>query len=849
VGRKVIRTHRIDAWLQGLDPAEAGRALLAAGLPAATPAPPSVRPPITSWTLGERQFERAEPLDPRVLGAALAGMPSHRLAVESDLVPTEIVRRLKAAPEVSSAFLPVKRPVGSLRRRPWHWPMRVGLLGFDADAVTAIFGEARARSPWVENLLTGWRIEDEPSAVDVLVFEGSLEQAAEQLTRMQPVANAVVVLDRPLDRPALIEAQMAVARAATAAVASALIPPCPVADLLFQLVLHASHGEPFDVALSLVGGPETLLWAEPDGLTRSELPAITRREVVALEVAFDVPPPDVFSAREVMRGSAEGAFSGETHEASEIAAAAERVEPALEAIEAPRWSQAYVGADNVLRRGHNPVSFFIGPREQGALAAPVALDERQLPWEEENAAAFRLTVVFIPGVEDPEPQQAELDLPRFGRSRDVSFELDVADTATGASARILVLFRNRLLQTAVLKGQVDQEAELAELTSLLPQLAGLDDRRPFDAAVLANDNGGRHQLLRHSNGRTFVSSAGGVPAIAERLATILRDAAGVRQRSKKRLASEPSRKLMIRLAVTGRDLFDSLEVLGPFAEADRIQIVTARNEWLLPLELAYGRPAPDDSAKICDRFLADPETCNGACTGADDLSRLCPNAFWGLSKTIERHRFDPQTDEDPGSGHLLLALDQPRPNARTLNVTNALFAASSRVLAKDRAPVVQALPNAIDAVDWDGWKSSLAGHDTQLLVLLPHADYAAAELEISAKRLARGRIEAPYVTGGREVNPIVVLFGCRTTGTSGDPSGFAARFMQKGARVAFHSIADLLNVDASRLAAALATKLLEAGRRPEMLSDTLTRFRREFVHDGMIVAFAISAFGDADWRL
>jgi hypothetical protein len=846
----LIATDRVDAWLQGLDPAEAGRALLAAGRLAPTPPLPSGRPPITAWTLDERQFEQAESRDARELGAPSAGTVSHRLAVETDAVPTEIVRRLKGAPEVYSAFIPVTRPAGSLRRRQWRWPMRVGLLGFDDEAAKAIFDEARARSHWVENLLTSWRIEDEPSAVDVLVYQGPLEDAVEQLTRKQPVANAVVVLDSPRHRPALLEAQMAVARAATAAVASALVSPGPVAELVFQLVLNASHGEPFDVALSLFVGSETLLWAEPDGLTRSELPTITRREVEALELAFVQPPPDVFSAREVMRVAAEGPFSGETHEASEIAAAAERVEPALEALEEPRWSQAYVGADNVPRRGHNRVRFFIGPREEGALAAPVPLDESQLPWKEENAAAFRLTVVFIPGVEDPKPQQAELDLPRFGRSPDVTFELAVADSAMEASARILVLFRNRLLQTAVLKGQVDQPAALAELTSLVPQLAGLDDRRPFDAAVFANENGGRHQLSRHSNGRTFVSSAGGVPAIAERLAKTLRDAAGVRQRSKKGLASGPSRKLMIKLAVDGRDLFDSLEVeLGPFTEAERIQIVTARNEWLLPLELAYGRPAPDDSAEICDRFLADPKTCNGACTGADDTTRLCPNAFWGLSKTIERHRFDPQADEDPGAGHLLLALTRPRPNARALNVTNALFGASSRVVAKDRTPVVQALRNATDAADWDGWKTSLAGQDTELLVLLPHADYAAAELEISAKRLPRGRIEPAYVTGGREVDPIVVLFGCRTTGTSGDPSGFAARFMQKGARVAFHSIADLLNVDASKLAVALATKLLEPGRKPGMLSDTVAEFRRESVHDGMIVAFAISAFGDADWRL
>ena len=846
----MITTDRIDAWLQGLDPQEAGRALLAAGILAPTAPLPSGRPPVTAWTLDERQFEQAESLDPQMLGAPFAGTFHQRLAVETDAVPIEIVHRLKGAPEVFSAFIPVERPAGALRRRHWRWPMRVGLLGFDVEAATAIFDDARVRRHWVEKLLTGWRIEDEPSAVDVLVCQGPLEDAVAQLTRMQPVANAVVVLDRPLHRPALLEAQMAVARAATAAVASALIPPGPVAELLFQLAVNASHAEPFDVALSLVAGPETLLWAEPDGLTRSELPAITRREVEALDIAFAAPPPEVISALDVMRTAAEGQFSGETHEASEIAAAAERVEPALAAREEPRWLQAYVGDDNVLRRGSNRVGLFVGPRERDALAAPDALDESRLPWEEENAAAFRLTVVFIPGVEDADPQQAELDLPRFGRSVDVSFELDVGDAAPEASARILVLFRNRLLQTAVLRGRVDQTAELAELAGLVPELAGLDDRRPFDAAVFANDNGGNHRLTRHSNGRTFVSSAGGVPAIAERLAMILRDAAGVRQRSKKGLASEPARKLMIKLAVSGRDLFDSLEAeLGPLAGADRIQVVAARNEWILPLELAYGRPAPDDNAHICDRFLADPKTCDGACTGPDDTSRLCPNAFWGLSKTIERHRFDPTTDEDPGAGYLLLARAQPRPNARTLDVTNALFGASSRVVAKDRTPVVRALLNATDAPDWDGWKTSLAGRDTQLLVLLPHADHSAAELEISAKRLARGRIEPAYVTGGREVNPIVVLFGCRTTGTSGDPSGFAARFMQKGARVAFHSIADLLNVDASRLAIALATKLLDPARKPEMLSDTLAGFRRESVHGGMIVAFAISAFGDADWRL
>ena len=67
--------------------------------------------------------------------------------------------------------------------------------------------------------------------------------------------------------------------------------------------------------------------------------------------------------------------------------------------------------------------------------------------------------MFIPGVERTRSaQQAELELPRFGRSPDVSFDARRRRRRDEAAARILVLFRNRILQTAVLKGQVGQEA-------------------------------------------------------------------------------------------------------------------------------------------------------------------------------------------------------------------------------------------------------------------------------------------------------------------------------------------------------------------------------------------------------
>jgi hypothetical protein len=97
-------------------------------------------------------------------------------------------------------------------------------------------------------------------------------------------------------------------------------------------------------------------------------------------------------------------------------------EPELEALAERRWCQV---SGIPVFAGRNQITFFIGPREAGASAAPAPLDEAQLPWEQEEATAFRLTVLFLPAAPDAVAQQAELDLPRFGRSDDATFLLDV----------------------------------------------------------------------------------------------------------------------------------------------------------------------------------------------------------------------------------------------------------------------------------------------------------------------------------------------------------------------------------------------------------------------------------------
>jgi hypothetical protein len=860
VGAGVIGSAQLDAWLHGLDAADAGRALLAAGAhpdelgrAAATARLGRQIAPILAWTLTEAEFRHRSRAPARELAPLIPDGLRCRLAVSTHAVPTHVVARLLDASEVASAFVAVDRPPAARRRRPWHWPFAIGLVGFDEARAASLHREVARPRTFPPRLLAVRRLDDEPGSVDLLLIDATLRDAVEQVGRLKPTANAVVVLGRPLEAWPVVEARLATLRAMTSAVASGVAAPLRPADLVRSLVYESSRALPFDVTLTIAARGALVLCAEPDAMQEAALPAATVRAGRELRRARAVVgatfPARIEEAARELEVAARGGFAGETHEASTIAEANRRIDTALDEAVEERWCQAYVGADNVVRPGRNVVSVFIGPPEHGALAAPAVLDEASLPWEEEDAQAFRLTIVFVPFEPRGEPQQREVDLPRFGRSRDARFDLDAPADAP-MSARIVVLFRNRVLQTAVLTGRVGEPARLAEVAAIVGSLTALDDRRAFDVSLMANHTGTAASLIRHSDGHTFVSAMPGLPPIADRIADKLADA--TRQSSTKRGLRTPRvRRLLVELAQIGRGLYSLLErELGPLDQAGRIQLVTARGQWFLPIEIAYTRYAPHDDASICERYLQDPATCDGACTPLDDRTSVCPNAFWGLSKTIERLHFDPGLPEAVTQGYLLLARAPPRSGRRDVVVRRILFGASERVTASAREATVAALgPGATAVSSWREWEAELKAADTQLLVLLPHTDYREVLLEIRSDGLPRDHIERDHVTGKRKVSPIVLLFGCRTTGQADDPAGFATIFLVKGARAVFHSSTDLLNVHATALAQRLVGRITQPGRAPQLLSEALADFRREAVHDGLVAAFAIAAYGDADWRV
>lgn len=512
---------------------------------------------------------------------------------------------------------------------------------------------------------------------------------------------------------------------------------------------------------------------------------------------------------------------------------------------------------NAFAEGRNRVTVFVGPREAGALRAGT-LTDAELGFTSPDVASVRLTAVLVPLSPRVAPVRATLVVPRVGRSTDARLTLHVPPGTREVSARLLLLHRNRVLQTAVLTGAVGRPATLTELALVTPDLAHLRGRRRFDAAVVANhDAAGRTGLMAHRDGRTTSIDVAAMPEVERTLARIralLIDAARLPARKAAHPTAWTRREidLLVELAVHGRDLHAFLEdALLPFgADLRRIQVVTARTGVFLPLELAYTRPAPDDGAALCPSWAAGGADCGPGCgAGPDDTTIVCPAAFLGVRAVVERHYLDGEAGAD-GRQHLTTAA--PVDGRGRLTVRHGVLAASTRVSADDAAAALAALDgDARRATDWSAWTRALAANDTDLLVLLPHTNVAQATLEVSGTTLARGRIEARHVTGGRGVHPVVLLLGCDTGGCREDPAGFATRFLARDAAVVLSSLTELHPRHAARLAERLVTALRDAAsdRRRTPVGDVVTAVRRAAVGDGLLAALGTAAYGDADWTV
>ena len=381
------------------------------------------------------------------------------------------------------------------------------------------------------------------------------------------------------------------------------------------------------------------------------------------------------------------------------------------------------------------MDIFIGVQRAGAVSAPQPLDETVLP---PSASGHRLRVVFTSLWRNPHnalapAQVREIHLPAAGDSTRARFYFSASPVLANLRGRIVVLYNNRVLETLLLEAAAGvAEAELRlNIENKVSQDFGEDTVAPaFDAALVINDNPqGVTGITAISEGCATFFEPEGIKVL---IADIRKDLATLNapeddtEEIIKGLDDDRVKKLLYGLAMRGAGLAKVLKAVPQLGSlmvpGNKLQVIDAVSGAYFPVEFVYDGKAPAPTAKRCENAVAALGNLDvhKNCPNRKDENYICPAAFWGFSRCIERQ---------PPRGQPGYLFSQPKTGATALRpLRHALLAASKRVRAKDlgspdgvEAVLAQATAGVSRAGTWSDWKARVGADTPSLLVLLPHS--------------------------------------------------------------------------------------------------------------------------------
>lgn len=789
----------------------------------------------------------------------------------------------------------------------WHWPLRVGLFG---DRESRAFIDRLVPGGWAAPLHRVVHLEQEPIA-DIAVMPMRLGRALATLAELHDPLDVgcVVVLGgfggAAETRIASLTGALQL-RARPWGLAAADVPTAAADQWLSGLLSMLSHDAPLDLALraSLTDHGPWVLLAEHDGLETTRITRAAGRIVAALApespVAAELPfEPQAFGLPpQPTAGEIEAAVTDPSNYRREVDGASAVAELGRAVTlqrqkrplaGEPRWIQAEIRQASHLRGAPrrkvlapaslHGVDIWIGP-DVGAVRGTAVFPEI-LPRDHKP---HRLTVVFAELGGARNTASGEIDLPPSGASTRCRFWFRTPPVGD-FRARVIVAFKSRVLQSAVLTAPVSsaerpseahRQIDLVVEAALRPGLDGLDGRRSFGATIVHN------HIRPNEPAGTIVQGAravglelGSIAPTVEKITEILSGAALDPAAYGPQLSADATVKLLYQLAQQGVLLHDDLLTRRAFKElvgtAQRIQIVAADPNAVLPLEFVYELPTPARPPKLCEnarQALLDGH-CNERYHRRNEMGLLdvvCPSGFWAISRIIERHVADPEGVKSSTGTAYAISAEPVRDRDMLAGLTGALFAASSRVdqvVAGSTASVEATLAkstggHAARARTWAAWVQAVSSNAPSLLVLLAHSAHddltGTSALEIEEdERAAPGEITRNYVgpegQGQDQSPPIVLLLGCDTALADLQYQTFVTRFRQQGAALVVGTVATVAGSHAAGVAEALVRALETANVDSEpAFGDLLRDVRRRLLADGEVMGLALTAYGDADWR-
>jgi hypothetical protein len=846
-------------------------------------------------------------------------VPSLRLTVgtikEADrLIDLQTVGRFRLVPMIA-------RLAGQFE---WRWPLRIGIDGPRADEWVNRLGSGTYVGELYDVRTVGGG--DEPS--EILIVDADSPPTGSGVWVAAPHRATCVVL---------------VATGSSAAElldrAGSELDPCiavgwPTDDIgrLKQVIYEMTHDHPLDVAFAIqapearVAGPPGLIdlsavgrWAfafaelgPVDGLLGDELRDLVRTTQFdeeahgASEAVYRIREAEGRGLDATLRIAVGGGPKAEPPEEASGGGGRggppeeDMAEPPVEAeVEPPsphpRRVQVEVRpgkgtrSEPEVRTALEPdrtytVSVFIGFAGSRQVEADSSIDVSDVL---KDAQSHTVQVTFQEIGALGRPQHGSIDLKPDRETQPALFIITTAPPVY--RARIIVSFRNRVLQTVLFEADVRPKMGLARLFSLWskrepirllvesnprPSMSGLDARQEFDFALVFNED---------PDGRGRVAAIGGeapevfaTDQIDDTMRQIERTLSRVAEvgRHFGELRSDDSVALLRDLATLGRRLYNvmvdwqiSESVRNP--PSGRLQVIPGRPDGLFPVEFVYDKPMPDVGATLCEH--AAEALLAGACPAVCPLpgqehSVVCPLGFWSLSRVIERHAFLRKRGLDPDVQGLVAEPLEGRTELRVFG--GGEYAASQRVdnlvprsIAKVSEALKEALGHQIAPVDaWSDWSKDIAAGSPSLLVLLTHTDSATTStgpvmhLEIGSEGggewLDTDHIERAVVVGPAGTPPpLVLLIGCSTGVTKFELQDFVASFMRNGASIVVATTSTVAGEYAADVTAALLSEMSAAATHTDAIGDALLAMKRRMLAAGNLTALALFAYGDADWRL
>ncbi|MGF6410086.1 hypothetical protein [Paraburkholderia sp. MM5482-R1] len=531
-----------------------------------------------------------------------------------------------------------------------------------------------------------------------------------------------------------------------------------------------------------------------------------------------------------------------------------------------RWEHA---SSSIQPSSKYRAAIFIGQNRDSVLAPEHPFDETELPVAE---IEHPLTVVFTPLWHDADgspaaPQARTIVLPRIGDSSRAVFDFKSPAPLISTMARIIVLHQNRILQTLLLTADIKRDGtarlELA-VESIVSSDFGEKTVSPkFDAALLVNDS-----PLGGSTALTAITPSSATFFVPEGLDILLSDirndlstlnvAADEDSESIASLDDDRMCSLLHSLAMRGAALAITLKrqtQMEPFLAAPRIQVIEGASGQYFPIEFVYNGRAPMKGAKRCTNAIAALRdlSVHATCPNRDDAEWVCPAAFWGFSRCIERQ---------PTDGRLEYRLSQPLLERDYLQpMKSALLAASKRVRLSDiEAPkgVASVLSDAGISVErassWIEWQQKIKTEAPALLVLLPHSLESLTTphfpaLEISGDTIESVHMDEGYVRCSSLSTPIVLLLGCSNALPQIPFLSVVREFRYRGAAITIGTVATIRGRQTVEFVRELLAELKAAASEERTFDEVFLLVKQRMLANGNPFVLSLVAYGNTGWRI